>query len=342
MLSRVAIVAALLSFVPLAADAKPSKRKSAPADEAAQAEAEVGSAWYAAVNGKTEGPFDDAAFVLAYLSGRVTDDTLVWWDGAERWVALSKASWFVELDRWYVRHGAKGFGPVTGTALRAKLAKGRTEGHDVTKLEVRLEWSGWVPLASAAPLREGGTTGAPMTWEPTPSPPVDAAAKAIEPFDAPASASAPSGVAPSGPTPPAIPTDPIASPEPTPTPALVPVAVERERPRPASAPREDVSADVARIKRLRTAGIITLGVGGGLVVIAGGIAGGYNNGTVGAAGLGTAIGLCGAAVPPMIVGGAMLGAARVKQRRLNERLAAVRVAPALARGHAGVVVGGRF
>lgn len=111
--------------------------------------------WYYSVDGRNEGPLDDAHFADAYLAGTITDTTQVWWDGATSgWVALAQSQRFAELDRWYVRNGAQVIGPLTGGAVRAQIADLRSQGRSVDTLEVRLERSQWVALANAVPLRE--------------------------------------------------------------------------------------------------------------------------------------------------------------------------------------------
>ncbi len=134
-------------------------------------EVEAADGWRYAFGTRAVGPLDDAALGAAYLDGRVTDDTLMWWDGATAWTALSAAPRFDELDRWYTRHGTHEVGPMTGAELRAALASSRAEGRDVDELQVRLAWSDWVTVSAAAPLRD--FAGAPQHSVPPPPPPAE-------------------------------------------------------------------------------------------------------------------------------------------------------------------------
>jgi hypothetical protein len=306
MAARVALCLALvLSGLPAVAHARAPK---AP-DPAATADAQPEAQWYYAHDGRTVGPIDDAAFVDAYLRGRVTDATSVWWEGAGDWTPLAKAAWFVELDRWYVRNGDKGLGPMTGAALRASVEKAKAQGKAVETLEVRLEWSGWVPVAQAAPLHD---RPAPAAWEPEPE-------RTAAPALALASTATPSA-------PPPI--DPM----PAPTPA-------RDIETPNAAPFD--SEAHAAAMRLRKSGLITFAVGGSLIVIGGGIAGGYSTGAVGPKGLWAGVGMAAVGLLPTIIGGAMFGAGNRRLAKL-ERLANLRVAPLAGRDHGGIVIGGRF
>lgn len=100
-----------------------------------------------------------------------------------------------------------------------------------------------------------------------------------------------------------------------------------------------------RIHKLRIAGLVLVGVGGGLVVIGGGIAGGYSSGVVGSTGLWTGVALAGIGIGPAIAGFAMVGAANAKGRRLAERTKTartLRASPLAGRGEVGLALGGRF
>ena len=98
---------------------------------------------------------------------------------------------------------------------------------------------------------------------------------------------------------------------------------------------------LAGAMRLRMAGLITLGVGAGLIVVGGGIAGGYTSGVVGARGLWVGVGLAAAGVLPTIAGMAMFSAGNRRARKF-ERLASLRFAPLAGRGNGGIVFAGRF
>lgn len=339
-------LAATLSF-PALALAKPRARAAeaaeAPAEAADDAGSEAKSEWYFAAQGRTQGPFDDASFQAMYLSGRIDDTTMVWWDGAESWVPLAKASWFLDFDRWYVRSGSKGFGPLTGAAMRAKLAKGRAEGHDVDKLEVRMEWSAWVPLAQAAPLHERApatvaTTTAPL-WEPSPEspePPASDTTTVATPSAAVTPAPASAEVATTS--------APVAAPSP-----LVPTRAY------SGARRSELAAADAQTRRerleqlehaelMRRRGYILTGTGSAVILTGTTMAtiamlrsGGGPVTTAGFV-------LAGLGLPPWITGLALLGASKRKLRRLeaDDRLASLRVGAIAGAGRGGVMVGGRF
>src|SRR5262245_54451264 len=123
------VLASALTLVPALASAAAPPRAAA-----------VQTGWYYSLAGRTEGPFDDAHFAEAYLSGVVTDTTSIWWDGAQGgWVALAQSQRFAEIDRWYLRRGSKQIGPMTAAEARAQIADARRSGKTIESLDVRLE-----------------------------------------------------------------------------------------------------------------------------------------------------------------------------------------------------------
>ncbi len=296
--ARVALALALaLPCLPSVAHAWPAQGQPT-ATAAATSQGE----WYYAIDGRTQGPFDDAAFAEAYLSGSVTDTTSVWWEGAQGWKPLAQSERFAELDRWYIRHGSKQLGPMSAAALRDQLAKARAEGKPYHSLDVRLEHSRWVAVTAAAPLREPEAAPA-DAWEPTPS-------------------------------------TAVASPAATPVPAPTATTTGTHASVPSFTATADDSEELARAKRMRMGGLVTMGIGMSFIVIGGGIAGGYSTGAVGPKALWGGVALAAVGVVPTIIGGAIFGAGKRKVSRLE--LANLRITPLAARGTGGVMVGGRF
>ncbi|HWB74694.1 MAG TPA: DUF4339 domain-containing protein [Nannocystaceae bacterium] len=260
--------------------------------------------WYYAIDGRTQGPLDDAAFAEAYLVGSIGDATPVWWEGADGWRPLAQSQRFAELDRWYIRRGDKEIGPMTAAALREQLAKARSEGKPYDSLDVRLEHSRWVAVTAAAPLREPDAPPADQ-WQPPPSV--------------------------------------VAGPSAAPAPAVTASPSATSATPPSFAATDADSEELASAKRMRMGGLITFGIGGSFIVIGGGIAGGYSTGAVGAKALWAGVGLAAFGVVPTIIGGAIYGAAKRKVSRLERgRLASLRVAPLAGRGTGGLMLGGRF
>lgn len=149
------------------------------------------------------------------------------------------------------------------------------------------------------------------------------------------------------------PTEPSAAAvEPAPSDAEVALAADDELPpprpsaaSPATNPAADEELDARReaIRKLRIRGVVTLTVGGCLVVLGGGLAGGYGNGSFGPKVLWTGVGFAAVGLP-VFVGGMIAFAVSNKRARAlaSERTASLRVAPMLARGQAGLSFTGRF
>lgn len=113
-------------------------------------------------------------------------------------------------------------------------------------------------------------------------------------------------------------------------------------PRPSTAD-EGLAEQREKLRKLRIRGVATLTVGGALVVLGGGLAGGYSNGSFGPKVLWAGVGLAAVGVPVFVGGMIAFAVANKRTRALpTQGVAALRVAPMLARGQAGLTIGGRF
>lgn len=109
--------------------------------------------------------------------------------------------------------------------------------------------------------------------------------------------------------------------------------------------RPDDAAKAAKIRKLRLGGAVLVGVGGGLIVLGGGLAGGYSSGAIGAGGLWAGVVMAGVGIGPAIAGFVMVGVANRRQRSLAARTTAVqslRVGALAGGGQMGLSLRGRF
>lgn len=124
---------------------------------------------------------------------------------------------------------------------------------------------------------------------------------------------------------------------------LPPPRPSAEVPATSTATDDELEARREANRKLRIRGVATLTVGGCLVVLGGGLAGGYGNGSFGPKVLWTGVGFAAVGLP-VFVGGMIAFAVSNKRARAlaSQRTAGLRVAPMLARGQAGLAFTGRF
>lgn len=110
-----------------------------------------------------------------------------------------------------------------------------------------------------------------------------------------------------------------------------------------SARAEDLARRREGARKLRLGGLVTMGIGGGLVVIGGGIAGGYSTGAIGAKGLWSGVAMAGVGLPIFIAGIIAYSVGNKRMRTLaSSGTARLRVGPLLGRGQGGLALMGRF
>jgi hypothetical protein len=117
------------------------------------ATADVDGPWHVVVDGVRVGPLDRRMLAEAYLVGDIRDDARIAGPTDRETVPLTSSGAYAALNQWYLGRGSKWLGPMSRDAVLEKVAAGRRDGHDVSRLYVRLEWSSKsVALAGAAPL----------------------------------------------------------------------------------------------------------------------------------------------------------------------------------------------
>jgi hypothetical protein len=131
-----------------------------------------------------------------------------------------------------------------------------------------------------------------------------------------------------------------------PAPAAAAAPADTERPAAESKPKGEPGEKEALLeksRRMRLGGLVTMTVGTGLVVIGGGIAGGYSTGAVGTTGLWAGVGIFSVGLVPAFVGlGVFLGSKR--PARKAAALANARVLPSAwaSKSGGGIAIAGRF
>lgn len=126
------------------------------------ATAAVDGPWHVVIDGVRVGPLDRKMLAEAYLVGDVRDDARIAGPSDRETVPLVSSGVYAALNQWYLGRGSKWLGPMSRDAVVEKIAAGRRDGHDVSRLYVRLEWSSKsVALGGAAPL--SATPVAPTT-----------------------------------------------------------------------------------------------------------------------------------------------------------------------------------